>query len=208
MWHSPSARRGRVGDARKGGRTCGRSSPQEMKLKMRTFAYTRTRGHVELHARFGICPFSPRFVQEWPVQAWAESLWRRMLGGGVVHAVTVAEAAGCSAKVPNLASKCAGSHPSPLCCVLACAGLEVNEEYPHAGSGTALCLGVRCCGFGAALSPVTPPRCWGSAQRAPGQQHLHRRARGCGLLRRDKQWNAARHGHFFLASLALHWCRG
>ena len=51
-----------------------------------------------------------------------------MLGGGLVHAVAAAEATDCSAKVPNLASKCTGSCPSTLCCALACAGLEVDHE--------------------------------------------------------------------------------
>ena len=139
---------------------------------MRTFAYTRTRGHVELHARFGICPFSPRFVTGMASTGVAESLWRRMLGGGLVHAVAAADAAGCSAKVPNLASECAGSCPSTSCCALAGAGLEVNEEFPRAGSGTNLRSGVCCRCFGPGLSPITPPRCWGAAQRAPGYMAL------------------------------------
>ena len=102
----------------------------------------------------------------------ADSLWRRMLGGGLVHAAAAAEASGCSAKVPNLTSECAGSCPSTSCCVLAGASLEVNEEFPHAGSGTALRLGVCCCCFGPALSPTTLPRCWGAAQRAHGHMAL------------------------------------
>ena len=91
-----------------------------------------------------------------------------MLGSGVVHAVAAAEATGCSAKEPNLASECAGSCPSTSCCVLAGAGLEVNEELPHAGSGKNLRSGVCCRCFGPALSPITPPHCWGVAQRACG----------------------------------------
>lgn len=88
--------------------------------------------------------------------------------GGMLHDVVAAEEAGCLAKVPKLASECAGSCPSTSCCALAGAGLEVNEEFPHAGSGKNLRSGAwRHC-FWPALSPIILPRCWGVAQRARG----------------------------------------
>ena len=117
-------------------------------------------------------PFSAAKGPGWRVHAWVDRLWRRMPGGGVVHAVAAAEATGCSAKVPKLASECAGSCPSTSCCAPAGAGIEVNEEFPHAGSGKNLRSGACCRCFGPALSPITPPRCWDAAQRAPGHMAL------------------------------------
>ena len=70
--------------------------------------------------------------------------------------------------MPKLGSECAGSCPSTSFCALAGAGLEVNEEFPHAGSGKNLRSGAWCRCFRLALSPIILPRCWGVAQRARG----------------------------------------
>ena len=49
---------------------------------------------------------------------------------------------------------------------------EVNKEFRHAGSGRNLRSGACCRCFGPALSPITPPRCWDAARRAPGHMAL------------------------------------
>ena len=65
-----------------------------------------------------------------------------------------------------------GSCPSTSSCALAGGGLEVSEDFLHAGSGIYLRSSMCCRCFGPTLSPHTLPRCWGAAQRAPGLMAL------------------------------------